>query len=137
MDAMAARLQAGITAAAPPWPIQVYGRIVTNPSPPCLDMLPGPVDMEIASFDDLMGAELVVVRARIATPDNEASQEVLLELMDREGDLSVADILAGDPDLDGVGNITLTARSELQPFDTADGLLLGCTWTFQVIPWFS
>lgn len=84
--------------------VQVEPRMVAIPSTVCVDMYPGAPaarDPETAGFGDIGGGHFLTVRARINTPDSYAAQDVLLRMMQDDGDMSLAaalweDITLGD-----------------------------------------
>lgn len=118
--------------------IQVEPRMVLNPTPPCVDMWPGDEsrDGQSAAFGD-EGGEFYTIRARVQTADSYAGQELLLALMDDEGDLSVRGILFSDPSLGGlVDDLDVVAQTgyvvDVAP--SGEGAWLACRWTVLVLP---
>ena len=79
--------------------LQVEPRYVLRPTPPTIDVFPaaqnaiafGPAEVEMP----------FTVRARIGTPDADAAQDILDELVDPVGDGSVALAIAADLTLSG------------------------------------
>lgn len=109
--------------------VQVEGRMVLNPTAPCIDMYPSDpsMDPETAAFADEIGGELITIRARVGTADHEAGQDLLLALMDDEDDLSLVAALTEDPTINGLGKIDIRGRTgyALFPLPQGDGVLLG------------
>lgn len=121
---------------------QVSGRLLNDPTPPCIDIYPGDpfADDEGAGFQDILGRYLLTVRVRINTTDNIAAQDVLLDLMDADGDLSVATILQDDQTLNGhASSVKVDGPSGFRRYVDSNGqtALLGCEWTVTVLPEFS
>lgn len=117
--------------------IQVEPRMVINASPPTIDMWPSDpsTDPDTAAHADLIGAEIITVRARVSTADSVAGQDLLLALMDDEDDLSILIALNDDPTLNGLGRLDVRNRSgyRLFPDPGGDGALLGCEWEVLVL----
>jgi hypothetical protein len=136
MDAMAAKIATAVTNTS--FPVQVHGRYVPNPTPPCIDMLPGQPsrENELAGFGDLMGGLIFTVRARVTTADNEAGQDLLLALMDDEHAFSIAGALEEDQTLNGTAvSVDVNALTGFIPYTDAgsEGQLLGCEWLVTVV----
>jgi hypothetical protein len=117
---------------------QVEPRMVLNPSPPCIDMYPGDpsTDPETAAFGEEIGGELITVRVRVDTADNEAGQNLLLAFMDDEDPLSIVNALADEPTLNGLASsLDVRGRSgyALFPVPQGDGVLLGCLFNLIVL----
>lgn len=111
--------------------VQVEPRMILNPTPPCVDMYPADpsTDETLAAFGEQVGGELITVRARVGTSDNEAGQDLLLALMDDEDPLSVILALNDDTTLNGAcSDLHIPSRSgyALFPVASGDGILLGC-----------
>lgn len=113
--------------------VQVGARMIMNPTPPTIDMWPAdpPVDQGIAGMGDVQGGDVLTVRARVDTNDSEGNQDVLIDLMDVESDLSVAAAVMSDPTLGGVAHLEVRGWTGLRPYTNADGtvLLAGAEWT--------
>jgi hypothetical protein len=86
--------------------VQVEPRMVLSPTPPTIDMYPADpsTDPDLRAFTDMLGGELIVVRARVQTADHEAGQDLLLALMDDEDDLSIVRAIQADPTLGGLAS---------------------------------
>lgn len=118
--------------------VQVEPRIVLNPTPPVIDMYPGDPsnDPELRGFADMVGGEILTVRARVSTADHTAGQDLLLALMDDEDPLSVMLAIKDDKTLNGLAaDLDVRERSGYITFidSVSDGALLGCTWQVVVI----
>ena len=125
--------------------LQVYPRMVWNPSPPTIDIYPDPQFQVPLGFGRGDNQLFFVVRARVNTPDHEGAQDLLLAMMDPQASTSVAAAItaAGTSSpaktLDGqVENATvIEGPSDFGAFTDPGpnaGALLGCTWRVQVIP---
>ncbi len=118
--------------------VQVESRIVLNPTPPTIDMYPADPsgDPELRAFADMVGGELLTVRARVSTVDHVAGQDLLLALMDDVDPLSLGAAIYEDKTLNGLAaDIHLRERSGYVTFlDTGgDAQTLGFTWAVVVI----
>jgi hypothetical protein len=117
--------------------LQVEPLMVLAPTPPCIDMYPADpsADENLAAFGELVGGELVTVRARVSTADTDAGQSLLLALMDDEDELSLAAALDGEM-LGGLASaVHLRARSGYREFPdlSGEGALLGCLWSYVIV----
>jgi hypothetical protein len=115
--------------------VQVEPRWVVNPTFPCVDMYPGDpsTDQTVAAFGEIIADELVNVRARIDVTGAEETQNVLLALMDDEDPLSVMLAVEDDQSLNGIASsVSVRSRSGYVAF-SADGSVIGCLWTVEVI----
>lgn len=117
--------------------VQVEGRMVLAPTPPSIDIYPGDPsdDQDFAAFGDLVGGEVLVVRARVSTADADAGQNLLLGLMDDEDDLSLLNAIT-DPTLNGLAaSMHFRGRSGFREFPdlSGEGSLLGCLWDLVVV----
>lgn len=87
--------------------VQVEGRLVTNPTGPCVDMYPGDASRfgessGMGLFEDMGDGYQLTVRARVGTADNIAAQDLLLAFMDDTDPLSLAGAVTDDPTLNGL-----------------------------------
>lgn len=119
--------------------VQVEPRMVLNPTPLTIDMYPGDLARhdESAAFDDIGGAYVFTVRARINTPDFDAAYDVLLSLMDDHDDLCLAAALYDDVTLDGwATSVDVRDQTGLRAYETpsGEGAHLGCQWTVLAFP---
>ena len=115
--------------------VQVEPRWVTNPTTPCIDMYPTDPssDEELRAFGELLGGELLTVRARVDMGDTVAAQDLLLGLMDDEDPLSVAGAIMSDTTLGGLTSaIDVRSRSGYVR-STESGEHMGCLWNIVVV----
>jgi hypothetical protein len=109
--------------------LQVTGFMNPTPSPPSLDVYPADTSALPVSMSGW--EEMIIVRARVSTPDDVAAQDVLLSMMDVDGPASVLVALKADPTLGGiVGGSVVDERSGYQ---TYPGDYLGCEWRVRTI----
>jgi hypothetical protein len=140
LEAMRVQIQAMVDGAAPSnIDVQVEKGIVVNPTPPTIDMYPGSLSRETdsAAFDDIYGGYLITVRARVATGDTDAGQDLLLRFMDDTDELSIAEALDADPTLNGwASSLTLRDPTGYTIFSDpgGEGALLGFSFTAVVLP---
>jgi hypothetical protein len=118
--------------------VQVEDRMVISPSAPCVDVYPADpsADAQLGAFGDLVGGELITVRARVGTADSDAGQDLLLALMDDEDPLSIVQAINDDRTLGGWAQDTdVRGRSgyTLFPDPGGEGVLLGCLWAVVAI----
>lgn len=115
--------------------LQVRDRLVGRPTPPTIDIFPAdvPRDPETAAMGDLAGGYFITVRARVATSDDEAQQDLLLSFMDDQDDLCLAAALLDEPTLNGYASDTHLSQMTGFLLDPSTGLI-GVNWTFLVIP---
>lgn len=115
--------------------VQVEGRWVSNPTPPCVDVYPADpsADQELRAFGELIGGELVTVRARVDMTDTVAGQDLLLAFMDDEDPLSISAALRTDTTLNGVASsLDVRSRTGFVRF-LESGDFMGCLWQLVVI----
>jgi hypothetical protein len=114
--------------------VQVEPRWVRNPTLPCVDMRPGDPskDPDLRAFGELVGGELIEIRARVSAADTEAGQDLLLALMDDEDDLSIARAIDADETLGGVAS-TLDCRDRSGMDESLDGDVFWATWQVVVV----
>lgn len=137
MDEMADAIRTGLAGAD--WDFQVEPRMVLKPTTPCIDIFPGDPSREEESggYGDISGEHIFNVRARVDVVDHEANQEILLALLDDEGDLCLAAALLDDETLGGtVTSIWFQSISGFVLFPAPDGTVahIGCLWRTVVIP---
>ena len=134
LDAMASAIESVMASA--PHDVQVAGRMVAAPNPPCVDMYPGDVSRgtEAAAFG-VEGEFLFTVRARVSTNDADANQDFLLNMMDDVNAWSVPMALLDDPTLGGLASsvdVIDPTGYVMYPYGTSD-TLLGFQFTCRVI----
>jgi hypothetical protein len=115
--------------------VQVEPRWVTNPTPPCIDIYPSDPsnDPELRTMGDVVGGELLTVRARVDMADTAAGQDLLLAFMDDEDPLSIMQAIEEDDTLGGVAAaVDYRGRSGyVRIVESAD--LIGCLWSVLVV----
>lgn len=135
MEAIAGRLEAGLDPHLDG--IQVDPRMVFNPTPPCLDIYPADPFLVQTAFGPGEREATFVIRARVSTADNEGGQELLLDLLDPAGNLSVIDVLAADSTLGGAVQDSAVPIGPsgfiVYAAEGGGGDLLGAEWRLQVI----
>jgi hypothetical protein len=134
MDELANTIR-GVVSQVTDLTVQVEPRWVASPTYPCIDLYPADpsTDPEVQAFGEEIGGELINVRARIDVADNDASQDILLALMDDEDPLSVVAAVYDDPTLGGTASdVTVRSRSGYVAF-SADGSIIGCLWSVLVL----
>jgi hypothetical protein len=118
--------------------IQIDPQRVFNPTPPCIDIYPGNPFLAQSAFGQYEA--LFAVRARVSMADNQAGQELLLDLLDPRSPMSVRAALRADPTFAGTvddsgledGNLDAGGFTIYQ--DTAQSEpLLGCEWPLRVV----
>lgn len=136
-DALADQIsdQLSGTASPPLEGLQVVSRRTYNPSPPCIDMFrPDPAEEQIAFGDDSMD-EFLTVRARV-NGDQDAQQDLLVDLADPRHQLSVRQAILSDTTLGGkVAQIVVGPASGERLYEdvAGQGAFLGCEWRLQVV----
>lgn len=107
------------------FPFQVEPRLVPNPTAPTIDMYPSTParDEDTAAFGDLAGGYRSVVRVRCGTNDYDALQDLLVEMMDDQNDLSLLAAVFDDETLNGnVSAMGLIDHSPLQVYVDLAGI---------------
>jgi hypothetical protein len=115
--------------------LQVVPRRVFNPTPPTIDIYPANVAQEQAGFGPANRDAFLTIRARVTMADEDAGQDLLLELSDT-GPGSVMAALAADPTLaEEVDNSAVETQSGLRVYEDVpgSGAYLGCEWTLRVV----
>lgn len=141
LEAMADQIRTALEDAD--WEFQVEPRMLLSPTPPSIDMWTGgtPTVSDFGSMAataaDMSSGFIFNVRARIATNDHNAGQEILNELSDPASDLALIQALYDDPTLGGIASdLDVLSESELTVFEDIDPakVYLGILWRFVVIP---
>lgn len=121
--------------------LQVWPKLVYNPTPPVVDVYPASDNFqEGAGMGAGNNAFRFTVRARVATPEIDGAQDLLLSMMDPEATAtSVTLAIEADRTLGGgVGEATVVEGPTgygIFPEPGAEGAFyLGCLWTVQVYP---
>lgn len=106
--------------------LQVYEFWNDVPSPPCLDVYPGSPFQDGAGFGAGNNRVYLTVRARVATADATAAQQVLLRMLD-PADAASVEVALADADAvvtpDGVSGFVQYADD-----GPANERMLGCEW---------
>jgi hypothetical protein len=103
MDAMAAQLENELTPYAPVV-LHIEPRAFSVAETPAIDMLlanPTGLEAGLAGYNELYGGVPITIRVRVSTADLYSGEDVLLALMDDEGDLSIIKALDSDHSLGG------------------------------------
>jgi hypothetical protein len=127
-SAIADQIAGSLTAAVPG--LQVDGRYVNNPTPPCIDVYPGDPFLVRTAFDVASQQATFVVRARVSTADNEGGQDLMYDLLDPRGLLSVEAAIDADPSLgSNVASAVVEASGfRASPVTGGGGDLLAAEW---------
>lgn len=136
MEALADQLREWLPATGELDGLQVEPLAVSNPTPPCIDLYPADPFMEQNAMDFRSQDVLLIVRARVSSADQQASQRLLLSMMDVNSDVSVRAALASDRSLGGtVADSTVEAVSGFTWYAEANGGggLLGCEWRTRLV----
>jgi hypothetical protein len=135
MDALAAQITTQLSTITN---LQVDGRLVSNPTPPCIDMYPGDPFMQRSSYGE--GWDYFFsVRCRVSTADQEAGQDLLLSLMDPTASTSLTSAIESDATLGGTVD-DLQVEESPSSFGifsdpgAIENRLLGAIWRVHVIP---
>lgn len=120
------------------WDFQVEPRYVHQPTPPTVDVFAGAAsarEVELAGFGDIAGAYVLTVRVRSATPDTDAADDILTELLDDDSDYCLATAILDDETLGGYA-MTLAFQdfSGLRVYgEPPGGFWLGFEYTIIVV----
>jgi hypothetical protein len=117
--------------------LQVWPFLILNPTPPCVDIYPADPFSEQQAYGPLKERDAwFTVRARVVPADFDASQQLLLQLMDWRSDTSVAAAILTDPTLGGIVEDVLptgpTGIIVYTPIQN-EGYLVGCEWRTRVL----
>ena len=143
LDALAEQLEDNLT---PPSGVQLHieGRGFSIAETPAIDMIiPAATGLEegLAGFGTYTryGAFQILIRARVGTADIIGGEDLLLDMMDEEGDMSIVAALDADRTLGGAVDSLTWGRgwpwSGFQDFPLSDGsgILLGSTMPIVVV----
>jgi len=133
MDALAAQLTTVLGTAVPN--LQVENRLHPNPTPPAIDIYPGTPFTETIAMGPTR-QYWFTVRARVATPDHEGAQDLLLSMMDDDSPQSVEEALRVVKTYAGARLGDVAGPTEFGIFvdPEGEGAYLGCTWRVALIP---
>jgi hypothetical protein len=116
--------------------LQVEPRRIFNPTPPAIDIYPADaVAQEQTSFGYAGRDAFLTIRARVTMADEDAGQDLLLELADT-GATSIMAALASDKTLGGtVDAHAVESQSGFRVYEDVPGTAayLGCEWTIRVV----
>ena len=133
LEAMANRIS--VVLASYSGNIQVIARMMSQPTPPTIDMYPGDISRgtDAAAFG-LEGEFLFTVRARVNDNDEDSQQDLLLAFMDDHNALSVPMALLADPTLGGVAtSVDVIDPTGFVVYPFGDQSLIGFQFTCRVI----
>ena len=103
MDAMAAQLENELQPSAPVV-LHIEPRAFSVAETPAIDMLiasPTGLEAGLAGYNELYGGIPITIRVRVSTADLYSGEDLLLALIDDEGDLSIVKALDSDHSLGG------------------------------------
>jgi hypothetical protein len=112
--------------------LQVWPYLVISPTPPCVDIYPADPFSEQTDYGPLRNRDFhLTVRARVKPVDVDASQQMLLQLMDPLAATSVHAAIISD---DTIGGLVQEVSAEgptgvivYSPIG-GEGYLVGCEW---------
>lgn len=140
MEAMAEQIQGVLCGTANPvieW-LQVVPDMELNPTTPSIDIYPGEDFAVYLGYGTANVEYTFVVRARVSTADSTAGKALLLSMMDRRDETSVALAILSDDSLGGVVDrvdvVSQTGYGMFANPDPQGDSLLGSTWTVRVYP---
>lgn len=143
LDAIAGQLEANLT---PPTGVDLHieGRAFAIAETPAIDVIIPPatgLEEGLAGFGSYTryGAFPVLIRVRVGTADVLAGEDLLLDMMDEEGAMSIVAALDADRTLGGVVDSLSWGRGwpwsgyEDFPMSDGNGFLLGSTMPIVVV----
>jgi hypothetical protein len=137
MDAIAAAVDAALAQVVTLGDVQVTSTMNLNPTPPSIDIFPAEEFTEQIGFGVGVNRLNFTVRARVGTVANVEGQELLLLLMDPNGDASLTEALTEQfLVVDGVSyplNVTGPTGFQVYRDTGGGGDLIGCAWTVGVL----
>jgi hypothetical protein len=116
--------------------VQVLPRRWFNPSPPTIDIYTADLASEQSAFGFASRDSYLTIRARVTMADEDAGQDLLLDLSDTEGQASILAAVASDPTLGGTASdASVVEQSGFRIYEDVPGGggYLGCEWRLQVI----
>jgi len=134
MDALATQLTAVLAGTAVP-NLQVENRHHPNPTPPAIDVYPASPFTEAIAYGKTR-QYWFTIRARVATPDHEGAQDLLLSMMDDGSPQSVEEAIRAIKTYAGAQLGDVAGPTEFGIFvdPEGEGAYLGCTWRVALIP---
>lgn len=113
------------------------GYIVSPGETPIVDVYRGATpsrDSETATIGDELGGYVLTVRVRITMADAEASQEILDELADDDGEYSLVQAIYSDPTLAGYAtDVDIRSFSGLTVYQDLAGLAKWLGFSYEVL----
>ena len=110
---------------------EIEARLVMSPSEAVvLDVYPSAPsrDSEAVAFGDLSGFYVVTVRARVTVTDDANAQDILVDMIDDEHDLSVAAAVESDQTLNGYATQVAVDPDSFSGLLEFGNTMVGCTW---------
>ena len=110
---------------------EIEAGLVMSPSEAVvLDVYPSAPsrDSEAAAFGDLSGFYVVTVRARVTVTDDANAQDILVDMIDDEHDLSVAAAVESDQTLNGYATQVVVDPDSFSGLLEFGNTMVGCTW---------
>jgi hypothetical protein len=110
---------------------EIEARLVMSPSEAVvLDVYPSAPsrDSEAAAFGDLSGFYVLTVRARVTVTDDANAQDILVDMIDDEHDLSVAAAVESDQTLNGYATQVAVDPDSFSGLLEFGNTMVGCTW---------
>lgn len=123
--------------------LHIEARAFAIAETPAIDMLitnPTGLEAELAGFRDVYGGIPITIRARVSPADAYTGEDMLLDMMDAEGGLSIIAALDSDRTLGGVvdslrwGDGFPWTGYEDFPLSDGSGVLLGSLLPIVVLP---
>jgi len=135
MDALAAQVTSDLSPLITD--LQVDGKFVPIPSPPCIDIFPGDPFFEPLAFRGKY-TYYFTARARVTTADHEGGQSLLLSLMDPAAATSLTASLEGTYSIGGTSyDVTVeegpSAFGIFNDPGSIENRLLGALWRVRVL----
>lgn len=109
----------------------VEPRLVINPTPPAIDIYPADPAEADAAFGPVSRQQIWTIRARVSPVDHNAGQDLLLDMMEPDGELSVRAAILADTSLAAlVDGRDVEPVTGFQAYQGAGGdvRLLGVEW---------
>jgi len=117
--------------------LQVWPFLVLSPTPPCVDIYPADPFSEQLDYGPRTERDIwFTVRARVSPTDIDASQQLLLQLMDPRSSTSVFAALIADRSLGGrVSDLLPSGPTGVIVYTPVggEGYLIGCEWRTRII----
>src|SRR5512142_1015995 len=136
MDAIAAAVEIALSQVVDLGDVQVTPYMNLTPSPVSIDIYPAEEFTELIGFGPGNNRLSFTVRARVGTVANVEGQELLLTLMDPNGDASLSDaLLRQSLIVDSTSyNLAVDGPTGFQVYRDVGGGgdLIGCAWTVGV-----